>query len=105
MDILKNEQLRAYDKLSRYSSFPFYYNTVDDKYIYGTTNHLKNNTSYQNYQIKKGDTLDSIALKAWNNPTYYWIIADFNRIQDPFINLPVGYTIKIPVLSNIEFKE
>ena len=37
--------------------------------------------------------------------TYYWIIADFNRIQDPFINLPVGYTIKIPVLSNIEFKE
>lgn len=105
MDILKDKQLLQYDKLSRYSSFPFYYNIEDKKYIYGITNHLKNNTSYKNYEIKYGDTLDKLALNAWNNPTLYWVIADFNRIQDPFIYLPVGTIIKIPVLSNIEFRE
>lgn len=105
MDALKDKQLRAYDRLSRYATFPFYYHTIDNKYTYGTTNHLKSNTSYQNYTIKQGDTLDKLALQMWNNPTLYWIIADFNRISDPFVNLPVGFILKIPVLSNIEFRE
>lgn len=104
MSILKDARLKQYDRLSRYSIFPYYYHTVDDKYTFGITNHLKNNTSYDAYTIKKGDTLDKLALQAYNNPTLYWIIADFNRIQDPFITLPEGYTIKIPVISNIEFR-
>lgn len=104
MDILKDARLRQYDKLSRYSTFPFYYNTEDEKYQYGTTSYLKNTTGYLVHQIQSGETLDSLALNYYNNPTYYWIIADFNRIQDPFINLPVGFYIKIPVLSEIEFR-
>lgn len=104
MDVLKDKRLKSYDKLSRYSTFPYYYHIIDEKYIYGTTNHLKSNTSYQNYTIKRGDSLDKLALMFWNNPTLYWVIADFNRIQDPFIDLPEGYIIKIPILSNIEFR-
>ena len=105
MDILKDKQLRAYDKLSRYSTFPFYYNELDNKYMYGTTNHLKNTTAYRLYKIKNNDTLDSIALDAYNDPTYYWIICDFNRIQDPFIDLAVGSYLKLPILSLIEYKD
>jgi len=105
MDVLKDKQLRAYNRLSRYANFPFYYNTLDNKYMYGTTNHLKNNTAYQLYRIKKNDTIDSIALDCYNDPTYYWVICDFNRIQDPFKELRVGSYIKLPILSLIDYKE
>lgn len=105
MDILKDKQLRAYDRLSRYANFPFYYNTLDNKYIYGTTNYLKNNTPYKMYKIQKNDTLDSIAFQNYNDPTYYWIICDFNRLQDPFIELRPGGYLKLPVLSTIEYRD
>ena len=105
MDVVKDKQLRAYDRLSRYATFPFYYNLLDNKYIYGTTNYLKTNTPYKIYKIQQNDTLDSIALQNYNDPTYYWIICDFNRIQDPFVDLRVGGYLKLPVISNIEFRE
>ena len=105
MDVLKDKQLRAYDKLSRYATFPFYYNTLDNKYIYGTTNHLDISTNYKLYKIQKGDTFDSISLTHYNDPTYYWVICDFNRIQDPFATLIPGKYIKVPVISTIEFKD
>ena len=105
MDILKNKSYKQYNKLSRYSNFPYYYNTLDKRYIYGTTKYLKNTTSYRNHKIEYGDTLDSLALKYYNNPTYYWIICSFNRIQDPFKNLVVGEFIKIPSISNIEYED
>lgn len=105
MDVVKDKQLRAYDRLSRYATFPFYYNTLDNKYIYGTTNYLKNNTPYKIYKIQQNDTLDSIALQNYNDPMYYWIICDFNRIQDPFVDLRVGGYLKLPVISNIEFRD
>ena len=105
MDVLKDKQLRAYDRLSRYSNFPFYYNTLDEKYIYGTTTYLKNNTPYKVYKIKQNDTLDSIAFQHYNDPTYYWVICDFNRIKDPFEDLVVGSYLRLPVLSSIEYKE
>lgn len=104
MDVLTDRHLISYDRLSRYSTVPAYFHLQDEKYTYGTTHHLEDNTSYQNYKVKKGDTLDKIALEAWNNPTLYWVIADFNKIIDPFVDLPEGYVIKIPVLSNIEFR-
>lgn len=105
MDVLKDKQLRGYDRLSRYSNFPFYYNTLDDKYVYGTTSYLKRDTPYTMYKIQLGDTLDSIALENYNDPTYYWIICDFNRIQNPFVDLKVGGYLRLPVISQIEFKD
>ena len=103
MSILTDKSYREYSKLSRYSPFPYYYHTVDDKYIYGTTAYLKDTTLYTSHTVKRGDTLDSLALDYYNNPTLYWIICSFNRIRDPFISLEEGSTIKIPSISNIEF--
>ena len=104
MDVLKNERMKAYNKLSRYQIVPYYYNTLDSKYMHGTAFQLDPTTNYQLYKIKRGDTLDILALQAYNNPCLFWVIADFNRIQDPFIQLPVGYTLKIPSISDIEFR-
>lgn len=105
MDVLKDKQYRNYSYLSRYSSFPFYYNTEDKKYIYGTTSQLNRDITYILYKVKANDTLDSIALDYYNNPTFFWIIADFNQIQDPFIQLIEGTEIKIPTLSEISFEQ
>lgn len=103
MDILKDKQYKSYDKLSRYSPFPVYYNELDNKYMYGTTNHLNDTTKYGLYQVQTNDTYDLIALKFYNNPTYYWIICDFNRINDPFKTPIPGVYIKIPAISTLEF--
>ena len=49
--------------------------------------------------------LDNLAEHYYGRPDYYWIIADFNRIQDPLINLWEHYKkLKVPVLSNIVFE-
>lgn len=104
MDILKNKQYKNYDRLSRYAQFPIYYNTLDDKYITATTTYLSKDTPYKLYQAKSGETYDLIALKEYNNPTYYWVICDFNNIQDPFSRPYIGQYLKIPVISKIEFQ-
>lgn len=103
MDILTNKQYKNYDKLSRYSSFPFYFHKNLNKYVYGKTAYLNDQTVYTTHIIKRGDTLDSLALQYYNNPTLFWIICSFNRINDPFITLKEGDSIKIPTISNIEF--
>lgn len=105
MNVLKNERYLNYDKLSRYSQFPYFYNTLDNKYICGTTSYLKDTTNYQLYTVKQGDTYDSIALDAYGNPTYYWIICSFNHIQDSF-SMPMPKSqLKLPVMTDIEFEE
>lgn len=102
MNVLKNKFYKSYDKLSRYASFPCYYNTLDDKYVTGTTTPVISN-EYSVYEVKDGETYDLIALRAYNNPTYYWIICDFNNVFDVFINPLPGTRLKIPVLSNVDF--
>lgn len=104
MDILTNKQYKQYNKISRYNNFPFYYNTLDKKYEYSTTAHLDDSTPYQLYSSNTGDTWDSIALNFYNNPTYFWVLCDFNRIQDPYSFIKPGTSIKIPVFSSIMYK-
>lgn len=103
MDILTKKSYKDTSKLSRYTPFPFYYHTLDDKYVYGTCAYLKNDTLSSTHTVVYGDTFDSLALKYYNNPTLYWIICSFNRIQDPFQELEVGTQLKIPAIANIEF--
>lgn len=103
MDVLKDKQYKSYDRLSRYSNFPIYYNTLNNKYCSGTTTYLDDTTEYGLYNVVQNDTYDSISLYHYNNPTYYWIICNFNRIVDPFEKPKPGTTLKIPVISNIEF--
>ena len=104
-DIITNKQYRDYQKLSRYTSTPYYFNTVDERYFYGTSKNLKTTTPFRVHKVQDGDTLDSIALYYYNNPTYYWIIADFNRIRDPFKKLVIGSFLNIPTFSAIEFED
>lgn len=104
MDVLTNKRYKSYDKLSRYTTFPTYYHTLDDKYVYGVTNQLDDSTRYSSYIVKRNDTWDKISLDAYNNPVYYWIICDFNRIQDPFEEPKEGTKIMIPVLSTVKFR-
>jgi hypothetical protein len=101
---LYSKQYKDYDRVSRYQVFPFYYNNKDNKYVYGITSHLlTSDITFVAHKVKKNDTLDSLALHYYNNPTYYWIIADFNKIRDPFEDLKIGDTLRIPTFSNIAF--
>lgn len=104
MATLINKQYKQPSYLSRYASFPIYYHTGDAKYVGGITSHLKQDIPYVLHKIKAHETLDSIALDMYNNPTFFWVIADFNNIQDPYIKLQVGDFLKIPSLSNISFE-
>ena len=106
MDVLKDKQFKTYINLSRYTSFPFYYNTEDNKYVYGLTSYLNKEISFVSHTVINTDTLESLALKYYGRPDYYWVIADFNNILDPFIKLIDHYsTLKIPTLSSIKYED
>ena len=104
MDVLKDKQYKDYSTLSRYASDPFYYNTLDNKYQYSTTKNLNNDTEYRVHVVRPRETYDSIAFKYYSNPTYFWIICDFNRILNPFEHPKKGSILKIPNLSRLEFE-
>jgi len=104
MDVLKNKTFAKFDYICRYSNIPYYYHTIDDKYVYGLSTNMRKDTSYTLYKVKPEDTLDSIALDYYNNPTLFWIIAYFNDIQDCFIRLYDKYkVIKIPTYTALQF--
>lgn len=105
METLKNKSYRSYDYVSRYTSFPYYFHSQDNKYMYGTTAHLNKDTGYLIHIVKRNETFDSIALQYYNTPTLYWVICDFNDIQDPFTKLITGSQLKIPTLGSISFNQ
>lgn len=105
MDALTNKSYKSYDYISRYASFPYYYNKLDSKYIYGITANVDQDISFVAHIVREQDTLDNLALTYYGRPDYYWVIADYNQIQDPYTKLWGKYsTIKIPTLSNVKFK-
>jgi len=105
MDILINKSKKDYNYTSRYSTFPFYYNTADKKYVYGITDNLDTNTEYVLHNVEDTDTVDKLALKYYGRPDLFWVICDFNRIIDPYINLFENYNfVYIPSLSGVRFK-
>lgn len=104
MDALKDKKYKQYDYVSKYASFPYYYNTLDGKYIYGLTSNIDKSISYVSHIVRQGDTLDSLALTYYGRPDYYWIIADFNNILDPYTVLCEKFdTIKIPTFSSVKY--
>lgn len=104
MDILKNQVFESYNYPCRYRDVPYYFNTVDQREIYGIGAQLTKNISYVNHKVTPTDTLDYLALKYYNNPTYWWVIAYFNDINDSFISLIDSYSeLKIPNIASIEF--
>lgn len=105
MQVLVDKATKTdYNSISRYSSFPYYYHTKDRKYIYGITGQLNQDIPFVSHEILMGDTLDNLSLKYYGRPDLYWVIADFNNIQDPFVDLSNYLTIDIPTLSAISFE-
>ena len=105
MDILSNETYKQYNNLSRYTLVPIFYNKLDKKYQPGFPIRLDKSTPSIIHKVKQGDTLDSMSLYYYGNPTYYWIIADYNDILDPFLPLVEGDILKVPTFSSLVFYE
>ena len=104
MDTLKNKTYVDFDYLSRYTDVPYYYDTLENREVFGIGTNLRNDTEYVTHIVKSNDTLNSLSLKYYNNPTFWWVIAYFNDIQDAFKPLRNKYTtLKIPNITSIEF--
>ena len=105
MEKFTNKKYNKYDYNSRYISVPYYYDTKKSREVYGIGEPMAKNVPFVSHKLNTEDTLDSLALNYYNNPTYWWIIAYFNNILDPFIHLRSKYTtIKIPNISSIRFE-
>ena len=105
MNVLKDKSSKTYFYTSRYATLPYYYNTLDKKYVYGISKNLNTNTDYVLHNLVDSDSLDSLALKYYGRPDLFWVIADFNNLNDPYIKLVDKMSsIKIPSLSGITWR-
>lgn len=106
MDKLKDKKYVTFDYVSRYASVPCYYHTEDNRELFGLGKNMRKDVSWVAHQVVATDTLDKLALTYYNNPTYWWIIAYFNDIQDAFIRLKDHFEVlKIPALTNVSFAD
>lgn len=104
MDDLTKKRFAQFDYTSRYTGIPYYYNKKDQREIYGLSRNMIKNSSWVAHKVVQDDTLDKLALNYYNNPSYWWVIAYFNDIQDAFIRLKDHFDIiKIPSINSIEF--
>ena len=104
MDTLKNKRLRNSGYLSRYNSVPYYYDTLSERDVYGLGGTINKNIPFVSHKVNPTDTLDTLALKYYNNPTYWWIIAYFNDIPDAMMKLFPRYKVlQIPNISAVSF--
>ena len=105
MEILTNKTTKSNTHYSRYNGINYYYNKLDNKCQLQTKAWLKQTDAYTSYTVVEGDTYDKIAVKFYNNPTFYWLICDFNHIVDPFIEPKKGTKLNIPTLGkDIQFE-
>ena len=106
MDSLKDKKYISFDYISRYAGVPCYYHTIDSKEIFGLGKNMKKDINWVAHKVVSTDTLDKLALTYYNNPTYWWVIAYFNDIQDAFIRLKDYFDVlKIPTITNVSFED
>lgn len=51
---------------------------------------------YTLYKVQYGDTWTNISYRTYGTIKAWWIICKFNNIKNPFLDLIVGKTIKLP---------
>ena len=104
MDTLTNKKFAKYDYTSRYLDVPYYFDTLAKRELYGIGSNMLKNSPWVAHKVRPEDTLEALALKYYNNPTFWWIIAYFNDIIDVFAELTATFDIlKIPNISSISF--
>ena len=101
-NLIKN--YKQYDYISRYESFPYFYDKDNNRYYYGITSNLDPSTSYVLHKVKPGDTYDSIAYQYYGNALFYWVICDFNNILDCLTQPTTGTQLKLPPLNSMSDK-
>jgi len=106
MDTLNKTGGKNYGYLSRYSGVNIYYDTLRDREVYGIIKDLRKDIPHVTHWLKQNETLDTLALKYYNNPTYWWIIAMYNDIPDALAPLMPRYsTVQIPNLAGLSFSK
>ena len=104
MDSLKDKKYASVDYISRYASVPYFYHTIDQLEVPGIGKNMRKDVTWVAHKVTSTDTLDKLALTYYNNPTYWWVIAYFNDIQDAFINLNEHFEVlKIPAITSVSF--
>jgi len=53
-------------------------------------------TSYREHIYKDGERLDAIAYKYYKNPSFWWLIAEYNPEILDFFEVQPGTTLRIP---------
>lgn len=95
---------KQYEYISRYESFPYYFDDLNNRYYYGLTAQLNQDAPYALYKVKVGDSYDSIASDYYGCALYYWIICHFNGIFDALQDPIPGTQLKLPSLNSIRFE-
>lgn len=91
---------KEYNYVSRYASLPFYYDK--EKYVYGIGKKVDKDQPYTTHYVSDGDTLEKLALDYYGRPDYYWAIAQFNNIIDPYEDLSHYAILLIPSKAGIK---
>ena len=59
------------------------------------------NTTHIPHTVKEGETIQSIAFQYYGDSGYWVIIADYNAVYNPFLDLEEGLELLIPVSNGI----
>lgn len=70
MDTLTNKKFAKYDYTSRYLDVPYYFDTLAKRELYGIGSNMLKNSPWVAHKVRPEDTLEALALKYYNNPTF-----------------------------------
>lgn len=51
--------------------------------------------------VRLGDTIHSVSHRELGDMRLWWVVADFNDITDPFADLAVGTTLRVPSITRL----
>jgi hypothetical protein len=70
MERLINKKYNNFGYTSRQTGVPYYYDTEKSREVYGIGEQLSKDSPFVCHKVTIEDTLDSLALTYYNNPTY-----------------------------------
>lgn len=101
----KTRYYKQYNYISRYEQFAYYYDDLNNRYYYGLVSNLSNDLPYASYVVQAGDSYDSIAYDKYGSPLFYWIICNFNNIEDSLEDPIPGTILNLPNMNSLRFNK